>query len=52
MCVDLIEIDHQQPMRPMKVDDETAMDFLKDKINQKHSKIINLQFYWVKNRVF
>ena len=40
-----------QSLKPMEVDNETAIGFLKGTMKQKHSKAIDMRFYWVKDRV-
>ena len=49
--VALEEMDHPQPPTPLEVDNETAIGFLLDTMKQKHSKAIDMRFYWVKDRV-
>ena len=41
---------HLQPPTPMEVDNETAFGFLKSTMKQKHSKAIDMRFYWVRDR--
>ena len=42
---------HPQPHTPMKVDNETAIGFLKITMKQKRSKAIDMRFYGVRDRV-
>ena len=49
--VTLAEMGHPQPPTPMKVDNETAIGFLKITMKQKRSKAIDMRFYWVRDRV-
>ena len=42
---------HPQPPTPIKVDNETAIGFLKSTMNQKRIKAIDIIFYWVRDRV-
>ena len=42
---------HPQQPTPMEVENETAIGFLKGTMKQKHSKAIDMIFYWVKDRV-
>ena len=47
----LLEMDHPQLPNPIEVDNETAIGFLKGTMKQKHSKAIDMRFYWVRDRV-
>ena len=49
--VTLLEMGHPQPPTPIEVDNETAIGFLKGTMKQKHSKAIDMRFYWVRDRV-
>lgn len=49
--VALNELGHPQPPTPIEVDNETAIGFLKRTMKQKHSKAIDMRFYWVRDRV-
>ena len=49
--VTLTEMGSSQPPTPMEVDNETTIRFLKSTIKQKHSKAIDMIFYWVRDRV-
>ena len=46
----LIEMGHPQPPTPMKTDNSTAQGILTGTIKQKHSKAIDMRFYWLKDR--
>ena len=49
--VTLEELDHPQPPTPVEVDNEAAIGFLLDTMKMKHSKAIDMRFYWVKDRI-
>ena len=49
--VTLEALDHHQPPMPVKVDNEAAIGFLLDTMKMKHSKAIDMRFYWVKDRI-
>ena len=50
-CVTLQEMNHPQPSTPVEVDNETAIGFLTGTTKQKHSKAIDMRFYWIKDRL-
>ena len=41
---------HPQLPTPTEVDNETAIGFLKSTMKQKRSKVIDMRFYWVRDR--
>jgi hypothetical protein len=43
---------HPQPATPIQTDNQTAMGILTDTIKQKRSKAIDMNFYWLRDRVF
>ena len=47
----LDELGHPQPATPLQTDNSTASSIVNDTIKQKWSKAINMQFYWVWDRV-
>ena len=49
--VALEKMDHPQPPTPVEVDNEAAIGFLLDTMKMKHSKAIDMRFYWVKDRI-
>ena len=49
--VTLQQMDHPQPPTPMEVDNETAIGFIKRTMKQRHSKAIDMRFYWMQDRV-
>ena len=49
--VALEEMGHPQPPTPIAVDNECAIGFLLDTMKQRHSKAIDMRFYWVKDRI-
>ena len=49
--VTLTEMSHPQPPTPIKVDNETAIGFLKSIMKQNRRKDIDMRFYWVRDRV-
>ena len=50
ICTTLKELVHPQPPTTMQVDNNTAVYFANDTINQKKSKAIDMRFYWTRNR--
>ena len=46
----LIELGHPQPPTPIQTDNATANGFANDNIKQRHSRAIDMRFYWVKDR--
>jgi hypothetical protein len=49
ICTTLAKMGHRQPSTPIQVDNSTAVGFANDTIKQKHSKAIDMRFYWIKN---
>ena len=47
----LQEMGHEQPATPIQVDNSTACGIVNTTIQQKRSKAIDMQFYWVQDRV-
>jgi len=47
----LTEMGHSQPPTPVQTDNSTAAGFANDDIRQRHSRAIDMRFYWVKDRV-
>ena len=47
--MDLIELNHLQPLTPIQVDNTTYMVFYKETIKQKLSKSIDMRFYWIQD---
>eukprot|EP00957_Ditylum_brightwellii_P016830 1268386-Ditylum_brightwellii.AAC.1 len=47
----LTELGHQQPAAPIQVDNSTAHGIVNSNICQRKSKAIDMQLYWVKDRV-
>ena len=47
----LIELDHPQPPTPLITDNETVVNISNDNLKQKHSKSMDMHFYWIKDRV-
>eukprot|EP00957_Ditylum_brightwellii_P005493 420657-Ditylum_brightwellii.AAC.1 len=45
------KLGHQQPATPIQVDNSTAHGIVNGNICQHKSKAIDMQFYWVKDRV-
>ena len=42
---------HSQPSTPIQTDNACAEGIANDAVKQKHSKAIDMQFYWLKDRV-
>ena len=47
----LAELGHPQPSTPIVTDNSTASGIANDTIHQKHSKAMDMHFYWVRNQV-
>jgi hypothetical protein len=43
----LEKLGHPQPQTPLKTDNTTAVGIANDTVKQKHSKAIDMQFYWI-----
>lgn len=49
--VALQELGHEQPPTPLQTDNTTATGLATDSIKQKHTKAIDMRFYWLRDRV-
>jgi hypothetical protein len=49
--VTLTELGHQQPARPLRMDNSTEFGILNEKIKQKWSKAIDIRYHWLTDRV-
>jgi hypothetical protein len=47
----LEELGHPQPATPLQTDNSTAAGIANDTVKMKHSKAIDMRFYWVRDRV-
>ena len=47
----LMDLGHPQPPTPLKTDNSTAKGILTGEIKQKHTKAMDMRFYWLVNRV-
>jgi hypothetical protein len=47
----LEELGHHQPPTPLQTDNTTALVYSNGTIKQKHTRAMDMQFYWVKYRV-
>jgi hypothetical protein len=47
----LVDMGYPEPPTPIQTDNSTASGIVDDTIKQQHSKAINMQFYWVCNRI-
>lgn len=47
----LSELGHEQPPTPIATDNSTAAGIANDTVKQKHSKAMDMRFYWVRDRV-
>ena len=45
------ELGHKQPATPLQIDNNTASGIMNGIIRQQESKAIDMQFYWLKDRV-
>jgi len=50
MCIALDELGHLQSATPLQMDNSTACSIINDTINQKCSKAIDMQFYWIRDQ--
>ena len=44
------KLGHPQPATPIQVYNSTADGFANDTIKQKRSKVIDMRFYWIRDR--
>ena len=49
--ITLEELKWKQPPTPMHIDNNTASSIMNNTVKQKISRTINMQFYWLQNRV-
>jgi hypothetical protein len=47
----LAELGHPQGPSPLQFDNKCATDLMNDKIRQKRSKVMDMRFYWLRDRV-
>jgi hypothetical protein len=47
----LAKMGHPQPVTPLQTDNSTATGIANDTVKQKHSKAIDMRFYWIRDRV-
>ena len=47
----LEEMGHPQPATPIQTDNSTAVGIANDTVKMKHSKAIDMRFYWIKDRI-
>jgi hypothetical protein len=47
----LEELEHKQPPTPMETDNTTATGYSSGTIKQKRTKVMDMRFYWIKDRV-
>jgi hypothetical protein len=47
----LEELGHKQPPTPMETDKTTATGYSNGTIKQKRTKVMDMRFYWIKDRV-
>ena len=45
------DLGHPQPPTPIQVDNECAVGIVTDTVEQKHTKSMDMRFYWVRDRV-
>ena len=46
----LAQLGHPQPATPLKTDNATALNFVKNNITQKRSKSWDMRFYWLRDK--
>ena len=51
LCTTLEELGHPQPPTPVLVDNSTAVGLANDTVTQRHSRAIDMRFYWIRDRV-
>ena len=49
--ISLGDMDHPKPPTPIKVDNSTAARFANRQIKQNRTKYMDMQFYWIQDRV-
>ena len=49
--MEITEMSHSQPSTPAVTDSATGYRFVNDNICKKHSRVIDMRFYWVRDRV-
>jgi hypothetical protein len=49
--ITLEELGHPQPPTPMVTDNSTVMGITNDSVKQKRSKVMDMPFYWIRDRV-
>jgi hypothetical protein len=49
--VTLTELGHTQPPTPLRTDNSTALSVLNETIKQKRSKVMDMRYHWLTNRV-
>jgi hypothetical protein len=49
LCQILIEMEHPQPQTPIQTDNTTAEGVTNNKIQEKHTKAMDMQFHWLCN---
>ena len=47
----LAELSHPQPSTPIVTNNSTASGIANDTIRQRHSKAMDMRFYWVRDQV-
>ena len=47
----LAKLSHPQPSTPIVTDNSTASGITNDTVHQKHSKAMDMRFYWVRDQV-
>lgn len=47
----LIDLGHPQPPTPIITDNSTASGIANDSVKQRHSKAMDMRFYWIQDRV-
>ena len=45
------ELGHKQPVTPLRTDNNTTSEIMNGMIRQQQTKAMNMQFYWLKDRV-
>jgi hypothetical protein len=51
LCTSLEELGHKQPPIPMETDNTTATGYSNGTIKQKCTKVMDMRYYWSKDRV-
>jgi hypothetical protein len=49
--INIIELGHKQPAKPLRTDNSTVFGILKENIKQKRSTSMGMRYHWLTHRV-